>query len=64
MNMVEIIDNVRKRRGISREEIAYVVRGVTDGSLPDYQLAAWLMAVCCKGLGAEQTAWQRTNQVR
>ncbi len=32
------------------------VQGVTDGSLPDYQISAWLMAVYLNGLSEEETA--------
>ncbi|HWA85840.1 MAG TPA: thymidine phosphorylase [Opitutus sp.] len=48
----------RKRDGheLSREEIAAFVRGATDGSWADYQLAAMLMAVCVRGMTAAETA--------
>ena len=32
------------------------VRGVADGTLPDYQIAAWLMAVYLNGLNETETA--------
>ena len=55
MNMYEII--TRKKRGeeLGREEIAYFIEGVTDGSIPDYQTAALLMAICIKGMTDEET---------
>ncbi len=55
MRAYDLID--RKKRGgrHSGEEIRFLVRGVTDGSIPDYQVAAWLMAVWHKGLTAEET---------
>ena len=34
---------------LSREEIAFFVDGVTDGSLPDYQASALLMAIVLRG---------------
>ncbi len=34
-----------------------MVTGATDGSWPDYQIAALLMAVVLKGMNAEETAW-------
>jgi pyrimidine-nucleoside phosphorylase len=52
------VDLILKKRGgerLTRAELAYLVRGATDGSIPDYQLAAWLMAVCWRGMGDDET---------
>ena len=48
----------RKRDGhaLTREEIAAFVRGASDGSWPDYQLSALLMAIYFRGMTAEETA--------
>ncbi|HEX5052751.1 MAG TPA: thymidine phosphorylase [Planctomycetota bacterium] len=48
----------KKRDGgeLSAEEIQDLVRGVVDGSLGDAQLGAFLMAVCCNGMNAVETA--------
>ena len=45
MNAVDII--VKKRDGgvLTKEEIEYMVMGYTEGSIPDYQMAAFLMSV-------------------
>jgi pyrimidine-nucleoside phosphorylase len=55
VNFVEII--ARKRDGIelTREEVACFVRGATDGSIPDEQLAALLMAICLRGASGAET---------
>lgn len=47
----------RKRDGhaLTREEITAFVRGATDGTWADYQLSAMLMAVCLRGMNAEET---------
>ncbi len=53
------IDIIRKKRdgdALSAAEIGYLVTGCTDGSIPDYQLAAWLMAVVLRGMTREETA--------
>lgn len=46
----------KKRNGFtnSREEIAWLITEYTKGKLPEYQMAAWLMAVFFKGLNAEE----------
>lgn len=46
----------RKRDGaeLSRDEIAFFVRGVTSGEVADYQASAWLMAVFLNGLNAAE----------
>ena len=56
MNFVDII--IKKRDGgkLTPEEITFFVKGVTDGSLPDYQISSLLMAILLKGMDAEETA--------
>ena len=48
----------RKRDGhaLTRAEIGAFVRGATDGSWADYQLAALLMAITLRGMTAEETS--------
>ena len=47
----------KKRLGLSntREEIAFLINGYTKGDIPDYQMAAWLMAVTLKGMNDTET---------
>ncbi len=49
---------VRKRDGaeLTEGEIAGFVRGVTEGTISDEQAAAFLMAVCCRGMTTAETA--------
>jgi len=52
------IDLIRKKRdggALSAAEIEYLVDGCTDGNIPDYQMAAWLMAVVLRGMTREET---------
>jgi pyrimidine-nucleoside phosphorylase len=54
-----VIDLIRKKRdggALSTAEIGYLVGGCTDGTIPDYQMAAWLMAVVLRGMTREETA--------
>lgn len=55
MNSVEIIG--RKRDGIqlTREEIRFFVEGFLKREIPDYQVAAWCMAVFLRGMSYEET---------
>jgi len=48
----------RKRDGaeLSRAEIDRVIAGAVAGTIPDYQLAALLMAIFCRGLSPRETA--------
>lgn len=57
MTFPEIIAKKRDGKSLTREEIALFVRGAGDGWLPDEQLAALLMAICIRGMTAEETGW-------
>src|SRR5258708_5564571 len=53
------VDLIRKKRDSgehSREEIDFLVGGYTRGEIPDYQMAAWLMAVWLRGMSRSELA--------
>jgi len=53
------VDLIRKKRDAgehSREEIDFLVSGYTRGEIPDYQMAAWLMAAWIRGLNRPEVA--------
>src|SRR5437868_11322639 len=53
------VDLIRKKRDsgeLSREEINFLVSGYTRGEIPDYQMAAWLMAVWIRGMNRTELA--------
>jgi pyrimidine-nucleoside phosphorylase len=64
MNAVELIRRKRDGGALGRDEIEYFVRTVTDGSLPDYQAAALLMAIVLRGMTREETVWLTDAMVR
>ena len=55
MRAVDIIAKKRDNLRLSRDEIRFVVRGYTEGSVPDYQMAALVMAVYLRGMDGEET---------
>lgn len=55
MTALELIREKRDGGAHSPEAIDFLVRGATSGSIPDYQLAAWLMAVRLKGMTDVET---------
>lgn len=54
MRMYDLI--YKKRNGISlnKEEIDWMVQGYTNGEIPDYQMSAFLMAVCFNSMNDEE----------
>jgi len=51
---VDIIARKRDGYTLSGEEIAFFIEGYTRGDIPDYQAAAWLMAVVWRGMDARE----------
>src|ERR1700684_1557516 len=50
MRTVDLIHRKRDGEELSPEEIAFLVDGYTSGSIPDYQISAFLMAVVFSGM--------------
>ena len=54
MNIQDIIEKKRDRQRLDKEEIEFFVNEYTNGSIPDYQAAALLMAICINGMDDEE----------
>jgi pyrimidine-nucleoside phosphorylase len=55
VRVTEILATKRDGRPNSPEEIAYLLNGYVRNEIPDYQVSAWLMAACIRGLSGEET---------
>ena len=57
MRMIDLI--IKKRDGGTHTdaELEYIIKGISDGTVPDYQTAAWLMAVKFVGMSEHETAY-------
>lgn len=55
MNYLDIIRNKRDGKPLSSAEINYLVQGISAGTLPEYQLSAWAMAVFFQGMNDTET---------
>ena len=64
MRAVDIIRAKRDGSALTHDQITWMVRGASDGSVPPYQLSAWLMAVWLRGMSPEETAWLTDAMVR
>lgn len=56
-SLVELIERKRDGDRHTPDEIRRIVHAFTSGEMPDYQMAAWLMAAFLRGLDADETVW-------
>src|SRR5215510_7010549 len=55
MRPQDLIEKKRDRKALTRDEIAFLIRGYTRDEIPDYQMAAWLMAAFLNGMNEAET---------
>ena len=55
MRAVDII--IKKREGLelNKEELAFFIKGLSSGEIPDYQVSSWAMAVLLNGMTEQET---------
>lgn len=56
MNVAEIIKRKRDGQALTCREIQFLVKGISNKEIPDYQLSAWAMAVYFNSMNARETA--------
>ncbi|NRG32865.1 pyrimidine-nucleoside phosphorylase [Niallia circulans] len=54
--MVDLIEKKRNGLELSKEEISFIIKGYTDGTIPDYQMSAFSMAVFFQDMTAAERA--------
>ncbi len=54
MRAVDLIVKKRNGQTHSRDEIEFLVNGYVDGSIPEYQISAWLMSVYFSGMSGDE----------
>lgn len=55
MRPQDLIEKKRDGGELTRDEIAFLIRGYTRDEIPDYQMAAWLMAGFLRGISEAET---------
>lgn len=57
MRAVDIIQKKKEGRAHTKEEIDFLIKGLMDGTVEDYQMSSWLMAVYFQGLNEDETVY-------
>jgi pyrimidine-nucleoside phosphorylase len=57
MRMVDIIEKKRNGLELTNVEIQFLIKGFTNGSIPDYQMSAFSMAVFFQGMSKEERVY-------
>ncbi|MCM3566723.1 pyrimidine-nucleoside phosphorylase [Neobacillus mesonae] len=56
MRMVDLIEKKRDGHELTAEEIHFIIHGYTEGSIPDYQVSALMMAIVFRGMTERERA--------
>ncbi len=56
MRFYDIITRKKNGGELTEEEISFLAKGYVTGDIPDYQMSAFLMAVCLRGMTDRETS--------
>ncbi|QNG61354.1 pyrimidine-nucleoside phosphorylase [Metabacillus idriensis] len=56
MRIVDLIEKKRDGKELTKEEISFIIKGYTNGDIPDYQMSALTMAIYFKGMTKQERA--------
>ncbi len=56
MRMTDLIEKKKSAQALSEAEIQWLIKAYVGGEVPDYQMSAFLMAVCFSSMNAKETA--------
>lgn len=56
MRAVDLIEKKKRGLELSAKELTFLINGFTNGEIPDYQMSAFAMAVCFRGMTSQETA--------
>ena len=57
MRFVDLIEKKRDGQALTHEEITWMIAGYRDGSIPDYQMSAMLMAIFFQDMSDDEIVW-------
>ncbi len=55
MNCCDLINKTKRKKKLTENEIQWLVNEYTNENIPDFQISAWLMAVCLNSLSDDET---------
>lgn len=64
MIITDIIEKKRDGYANTEEELRFLIDGLVNKRVEAYQMTAWMMAVCCRGMTEPETAWLTDAMVK
>lgn len=60
---LDIIVKKRDSKSLSSEEVSWYVKGIVDGTIPDYLTSAFLMAIFLNGMDIKETVYLTNSMI-
>lgn len=64
MRVYDIIEKKRNKKTLTKEEIEFIITGLVDGSIPDYQMSSLIMAIYLNGMNDREITYLTDSMAR